>query len=110
MKAGTLWALALEAKTRRIPKKENRREWLRASDEVIVSDDPRWDSITHWRAKGLWIGRFAEFDGGLHTEGGNRVIGRSGLRSCISNPCGLRRSRQESRFEAVLGKTRRTEF
>ena len=42
------------------------------------------DSITRWRAKGLWIGMLAEPDAGLHTEGGNRVIGRGELRLRIS--------------------------
>ena len=54
--------------------------------------------------------RFAEPDGGLHTEGGSRVMGQGGLRLRISRLCGRRRSRQKSRFEAVLGKTHRTEF
>jgi hypothetical protein len=65
---------------------------------------------TRRRAKGLWIGRFAEPDAGLHTEGGSRIMGRCGLGSRISSLSGLRRSRQESRFEAVPGKTPRTEF
>ena len=72
----------------------------------------RRDNMTRWRAKGLWIGVFMEPDAGLHTEGGNRVMGQDELwpRISVCRNGRTRRSRQESRFEAVLGKTRRTEF
>jgi hypothetical protein len=90
----------------------SRRERARASDEAIVSDDPAGQH-NPLASQGPLDRSVRGNPARLHSAGGpTGASGPSELWSRISNRPDerVRRSRREDRFEAVLGKTRRTEF
>ena len=115
-------------------KKISRREGPRGADEAVVAVTLR-DNITRERAKGLWAGvsesltrvpldrkvRYGEPSAGqLTTLGRSGRLARLALRIRCRCASGMRGSRLteclapkvavDFQLEAVLGKTRRTEF